>query len=333
MKRAILCVLCILLLFSSSACSAPQQESRTFFALDTYCVLTVWGADESVLEKAETHLRQYESLWNVAHQESIISRLNAGENVELDEKTKELLSLSQKFYWETGGAFDITVAPLVEAYGFYSDEYRVPGEDELSRLLPLVDGAHLFQNGQLSLREGQKIDFGAIAKGYIADKLADFLMDQGAVGAVVSLGGNVCVRGQKADGSAFTVAVTDPEKNENYLGTMSFFEGSLVTAGAYQRNFTIDGVEYHHILDPKTGTPASSDLLSATVLCRDGARADALATACFVLGKDEAIDLWRAQKDFELILVTRQGNLFCTEGLSGQFSATERTVEIVKKNG
>ncbi len=332
MKRFFIFLLSLLLACPLMSCDRSESQTRTVFALDTYCTFTCWGVEDSALSAAEARLLELEKQFSVTEAESLVSRINRGERPELTAEAAHLLLTAQRVTRESDGAFDVTVYPLVEAYGYYTDEYRVPSDAQLSTLLTLV-GGDAYQNGSLSLSEGQKMDFGGIAKGYLADVCADLLRDEGASGVLLSFGGNVCARGNKPDGSLFRVAVMDPKDTSAYLGTVEMTDASLVTAGAYQRGFEENGVYYHHILDPKTGRPAQSGLLSATVLCKDGARADALATACFVLGEEGALSLWREVGDFELILVREDGSVLYTEGLEGKFTSEKRGTEFAKKNG
>lgn len=333
MKRLFLCLVSFLLLVFGSSCQTVRPVSRTLFALDTYCTVTAYGVEESSLDAVEVRLAELEKQYSITEQDSLVSRVNRGELIALSEEPAALLRAAQSVSRETNGAFDVTVAPLVDAYGYYSDDYRVPSDAELSKLLPLVGGADLVdQEGRLLLSEGQQIDLGGIAKGFIADCCIDVLREEGAHGAVLSFGGNVAAFGTKTDGAPFTVAIADPEDPDAYLGTLHLKDASLVTAGAYQRGFYEDGVYYHHILDPKTGKPADSGLLSATVLCSDGARADALSTACFILGREGALDLWKREGGFELILVEEDGSILCTEGLNGNFTAEKKEVKFVEKN-
>lgn len=335
-QTGLLLLSCLLVLSSCGAASgANDVRESTFFALDTYCTLRAYGLDRehaAALEEARARVSWYEENWSVTSSEGEVAALNRGESVKLSDETRAVLKAARETSELTGGAFDVTVAPVVEAYGFYSDHYRVPSEEELADLLSRVGSPLPEIQGEWYQLPGAMIDLGAIAKGFIADALADDLMQAGACGALISLGGNVCARGTKEDGSLFTVAVTDPADPSAYLGTLEMTDASLVTAGGYQRGFTENGVYYHHILDPKTGRPAESGLLSASVLCADGARADALSTACFVLGEEASLSLWRTCGDFELILVREDGGIVCTEGLSSRFVAEGKDAEFVKKN-
>ena len=212
-------------------------------------------------------------------------------------------------------------------------------ETEIDALLPLVGTEHVTLEGtRVTLDEGCAMDLGGIAKGYASDWVEAALRRNGAQRAMVYLGGNVLVLGSKADGSPWRVAVQDPEDSASYAGILSLTDAFAVTSGGYQRWFEENGVRYQHILDPKTGCPAESGLTSVTVVAAAngpdytsetpapgrGALCDALSTALFVMGEEQAIDFWRTSAyDFELVLVTEDGRVLVTEGLSDCFEQTE----------
>ena len=176
---------------------------------------------------------------------------------------------------------------------------------------------------------GRTCTIGGIAKGYAADLLRAQLEKEGVTSATLDLGGDVFVMGRKTDGSDWRIAVKDPADTESYLGVVSAADKFVVTSGVYERYFEENGVRYHHILDPKTGCPAESGLVSVTVLCGNGAWADALSTACFVLGPDGALalrdDLADQGTDFELILVTDDGRVLYTDGLADTFTPNDES--------
>ena len=181
----------------------------------------------------------------------------------------------------------------------------------------------------VSLLDGAQLDLGGIAKGYAADVLRAQLEKEGITSATLDLGGDVFVMGQKSDGSNWRIAVKDPGDTESYLGIVSASDAFIVTSGVYERYFEENGVRYHHIIDPKTGSPAESGLVSVTVLCENGAWADALSTACFVLGTDGALALRNALSaqgtDFELILVTDDDRVLYTGGLADAFTPNDES--------
>ena len=154
------------------------------------------------------------------------------------------------------------------------------------------------------------------------------MRNAGVTSAIISLGGNVQTLGMKPDGSKWSIGITDPNDSETYLGILSAGETAVVTSGSYQRCFTdqITGKTYHHLLDPRTGRPADNTLESVTVICENGALADALSTALFVLGEKNAIRYWqsfgKAEGDyhFQMILITKDDEVICTYGLIDEFS-------------
>lgn len=210
----------------------------------------------------------------------------------------------------------------------------MPSADELKELLSHTGCGKVAlektaDGWTVTLLDGAQLDLGGIAKGYAADLLRAQLEKEGVTSATLDLGGDVFVMGRKTDGSDWRIAVKDPADTESYLGVVSAADKFIVTSGVYERYFEENGVRYHHILDPKTGCPAESGLVSVTVLCGNGAWADALSTACFVLGPDGALalrdDLADQGTDFELILVTDDGRVLYTDGLADAFTPNDES--------
>ena len=225
----------------------------------------------------------------------------------------------------------MTIAPLVELWGITTEHPRVPAREEIDALLPLVGTEHVHAEGtEASLDEGCAIDLGGIAKGYASDCVAALFAASGITGGFASLGGNVYVHGVTADGQLWKVAIQDPQKTDAFACTLHLSDAFVVTSGGYQRNFTgPDGTVYQHIIDPATGYPAVSDLLSVSVITYgaadgQGTRADAYSTALYVMGEEAAVDFWRArQASFDMVLVTEDGRVLYTPGLKDCFDETE----------
>ena len=180
----------------------------------------------------------------------------------------------------------------------------------------------------VALSDGAQLDLGGIAKGYAGDAVRTVLAELNITSAVIDLGGDVGLLGAKPDGSDWRVAVKDPADPSKFLGVLTAADTFVVTSGIYERGFEENGVRYHHIIDPKTGKPAESGLVSVTVVCGDGAWADALSTACFVLGEAGSLalrDTLAAEKNLriELILVTDDGHVRYTAGLAERFEPSE----------
>ena len=326
MRKKVCLLFGVMLLWSSALiCLASEKTTRDIFAMDTHISITVYGEmDSEVLDAAESLLTEREQRWSVTLEESEISRINhaGGNAVAVSEDTAEILSYALRMAENTGGAFDPTIYPLVRAWGFTTDEYRIPQQAEIDRLLKLVDyNLVSVDGGTVNLAEGMQIDLGGIAKGYAGDEVADLLKQHGVESAMINLGGNVHVIGNKPDGSAWKIGVKSPA-DDGLLGVLSVCDQCIITSGAYERYFTAeDGTKYGHIIDPDTGYPVDNGVLSVTVVGSEGGRCDALSTALFVMGADGACDYWRENEGFEMIILAEDGSLYITEGIEADFAA------------
>lgn len=303
-----------------------NRHEATTFAMDTIMSFVVLHEDgEELLIDAEQEIRRLENLLSVTLEDSEISRLNraAGEKaVPLSTDTMELLTLGKEYSAYTNGAFDIAISPIVKAWGFTEEEHHVPTQAELDALLPLTDPADLLLEDETAYLQqaGMAIDLGGIAKGYASDQVAELLREKGVESAILSLGGNVYGVGTKPGGEKWEVALANPLDANDYCGLISISDQAVVTSGGYQRYFEENGKTYHHIIDPKTGYPAENELLSVTILCENGAKADVLSTALFVMGPEDAAAFWREQGGFEAIFITKDGEVIATEGADACFA-------------
>jgi thiamine biosynthesis lipoprotein ApbE len=179
--------------------------------------------------------------------------------------------------------------------------------------------------------QGMEIDLGGIAKGFTSSRVMEVFKEHGVEHGLVSLGGNVQALGAKENGKAWRVAIQNPESELDYLGVLDIEDKCVITSGGYERFFEKDGVRYHHIIDPRTGYPADSGIISATIISKDGTLADGLSTSLFIMGKDEAEKYWRSNADrFDYILEDKEGKLYVTEG-AADLLTTEAETEVVKK--
>lgn len=327
------------------------QESIQVIAMDTVMIFTIYGEKSThAAYAAENEVRRLEGLLSRTDPDSDVSRLNAapaGEKVEVDDSTRELLETAQLYAMMTDGAFDCTLAPVSSAWGFTEDSFRVPAQAELDQLLEHV-GWDKFQVSEwpalhASHDEGVQIDLGGIAKGYVTDVIAEILEENNIPRATISLGGNVLAWGDRPDGEPWLVGIQDPGRpdEEAYVGGLYLEDAFAVTSGSYQRYFEENGKRYHHIIDPATGCPAESGLISVTVVEKrekdeysnilgSGAECDALSTALFVMGEEKALEFWRTQKEtrkpvFDLVLVTEDGRVVVTDGLADVFTSEENS--------
>ena len=320
MKNAfLLCIFAIILCFS--ACS-PTTVSREFFAMDTVMQITLYNGNQELLQQGINEVSRLENLLSVTKPESDVAKANKNGDTPLSEETASLLQTAKNLSQETNGLFDITVYPAVKAWGFTRDENRVPNTEELTALLPLIDSnAIRIRDNTVTLKKGMEIDLGGIAKGYAADTVATNLEQNGCTGGILSFGGNVKTIGTKPDGSLFQIAVQDPNNATNTLGTLLVGGNTaVVTSGDSQRYFEKDGVKYHHILDPRTAAPAKSDLSSVTVVCASATRADALATALYIMGLEDGLSFVNQKEDIEALFVTKQGEIKPSNGLQERFT-------------
>lgn len=337
MKRLLCLLLALCMVLSLTACGGEQPESVQLFAMDTVMDLTAYGENAAAaLTDASREINRLERLLSRTIDTSEISQINAGGAVTVSEETASLLAQAQTYTAATDGAFDITIAPLVSLWGITTDSPRIPTQQEIDVLLPLVGPEHLHLSGDTAtLDDGCAIDLGGIAKGYASDCAAVLFHRSALTGGCANLGGNVYVYGTNAQKKPWSVAIQDPADSEGYVCTLSLSDAFVVTSGGYQRYFTApDGTVYQHILDPKTGYPAQSDLTSVSVVTRggfggQGTRADAYSTALYVMGEQAAVDFWRGQgMSFDMVLVTADGRVVYTPGLADCFNEREGSAYV-----
>ena len=328
MKKLLPLLLCFLLL---TGC-APKAESLDIFAMDTYMSLVAIG-DEAfdTLQKSANIVNSLEQSMSRTIDSSDVAQLNATGSAELRYDTAVLLEEAIALSEATLGSFDVTIAPLVALWNISGDNPRVPAQEEIDALLPLVGSEHIhLSGGNATLDEGCAIDLGGIAKGFASDRIAQLYHESDLSGGFVSLGGNVYVHGENTDGEKWNVAIQHPEVSGSYACMLSLTDAFVVTSGGYQRYFTAeDGTVYQHILDPATGAPASSDLLSVSIILSyaadelHGSMADAYSTALYVMGETAACDFWAGQQNFDMVLVTRDGRVLYTPNLIDHFTEVE----------
>ena len=319
-------LLAIVCAFGICGCdAAPAYNSALGFYLDT--VITITGyADKATLENAVALCGEYEKVFSRTVNGSDVWRINHGEGspVRVCGDTAELLAMALDICEKSGGALDITIAPASDLWDFKADEPEIPDSGELSSAAKLVDYTKLKLEGDMvTLPAGMAIDLGAVAKGYIADKAAEYLKEKGVESAILNLGGNVVALGCKPDGREWSIGIQDPEKENGKSGySVMVADKSVVTSGIYQRGFDKDGVRYHHILDSATGWPVQNGLASVTIITGSSALADAMSTACFVLGRDKGMS-FAEKMGVQAVFIGTDGKVSCTPALEGKLEKTE----------
>ena len=308
---------------AGSGVTAGEKSSGFGFYFDTVVSVTLYDADETLLSDIWAMCDRYEKLLSKTVEGSDVYRINHadGETVTVDPETWTILSRAKEMNALSGGAFSVTIAPVVALWDFTGGTERMPTAAELEQTLPLVDDTKLVlgENSTVTLPAGMSIDLGGIAKGYIANQVAD-LVSARSSGSAMSFGGNTYVTGTKPSGAAWSIGIQDPNSDTGTpLLVISLDEGTVVTSGVYERYFFRDGVRYHHILDPQTGISAQTGLLSATVVGLDSMAADAFATCCIVLGPEKAISLLEAQGQ-DGLLILEDGSILYTEGFAQKYA-------------
>ncbi len=326
----------MIIIFSLAGCgssekngtdSNSEEAQAEVFAMDTYMTVSAYGkGSEKAVEESVEELKRLDLLLDSSDEDSDVYGMNQDGRGTVEGDVKDLLAQALAMNQSTDGAFDITVYPLLEQWGFISKKYRVVSDEELKNLLPLVGSDQIQfdeQTGEFRYdTPGMKVDFGGIAKGYASDRIMAKMKEAGIESALISLGGNVQALGSKLDGSPWKIAIQNPDGSGDYLGILSMENKAVITSGGYERYFEEDGEIYHHILDPQTGKPSQSDLVSVTIVCDKGVMGDGLSTALFVKGRQGAVDYWQNQEEsFEMILLDDRENLYITPGLADSFES------------
>lgn len=333
--RKRICFLSFLLLavcLNAGCASGKREDGQTkeessLFAMNTYMTFTAYGdGAKDALKDSEQMLKEVESLWSVTDTESEIYMANhsAGKPVELHEETAGLIKFALEMAESTGGALEPTLYPLLCAWGFTTENHQVPAQEEIDRLLKDTDYRKIrLERNELTVPDTMQLDLGAVGKGYASDLVVEELKAHGVKSAVISLGGNIHVLGQKPDGGNWRVGIKNPSGDGN-LGVLEASDAAIVTSGGYENYFVgEDGRTYWHILDPGDGYPANKGLLSVTIISPEGKLSDALSTALFVMGAKEAETYWRKQGGFDMILISDEGEILLTEGIEKYFSLGE----------
>ena len=315
----------LLFLTGCSAESSPEPVQGTFFAMDTVMDFTIYG-ESGLIDQSESLIASLESLVSVTDTGSELYAINQTGSGTLTGKASSLMEQALEICRRTDGALDLSIYPIVRAWGFTTGSYQVPDEAEIQALLPLVDYRKIQYDaatGTVTLPEGMEIDLGSVAKGYAGQLAAQMLREHGVQSALLNLGGNVQTVGTKPDGSPWQIGIKDPQ-GEDAMMVLSVEDQAVVTSGGYERYFEQDGQTYWHIMDPSTGHPADSGLISVTIVGDEGVVCDGLSTALFVMGLEKAADLWAQSGDFEAVFVTASGEVYITEGLRDRFALTEQ---------
>lgn len=299
--------------------AAPQSVNG--FKLDTFVSITAYTpVDAKVLWDCLALCDNYEKLFSRTRTDSTLYQVNHQTLARIPSELGQLIDTGLEYCRLSNGAFDISIGAVSRLWNFSASEPVLPRENELAAALSLVDyrNIQLSKDGDcwnISMPEGAVLDLGAIAKGYIADKMKEFLLENGVERAIINLGGNVLCVGEKEKGAPFNIGVRRPFGTENEaLVTLAVSDLSVVSSGTYERNFTLDGRFYHHILNPSTGFPYDNGLSQVTIISPTSVEGDCLSTVCFALGLEDGMALINSLENTEAIFVTTDGQSHYSNG-------------------
>ena len=355
----ILCtaLVCPMLLFTgcqnaadTDTAAGKEPISISSIKLNTAVQITIYDSqDKSLLDDCLALCDKYELIFSRTDEESELYKLNhrisdsavSNQTTEtqptpyqingttntwhISEDLAALLSEGLSITKESDGAFDIAIAPLTSLWDFTAEDPKVPDDADIQNALPLCSSDGVTINGQDIILPSDDIQFdvGAIAKGYIADRLKDFLVKKGVNSAIINLGGNVLCIGSKPDGTPFKVGIQKPFADRNETEAIMDITGkSVVSSGIYERCFKQNGKLYHHILNPKTGYPYDNGLISVTIISDQSVDGDALSTTCFALGLDEGLK-FAEKKGVQAVFITEDYELHYTDGFQDEIKVTD----------
>ena len=318
MKRPFLLLSLLISLILFSGCQYRGNNSyveKTDFLLDTVVTVRLYDGNEDQLAGCMELIKKYDGYFSNTDPASDVSKINdsLGTAVSVHPETCELISIACDYGYLSNGAFDVTIGEVSSLWDFRSDDHIVPSDDDISKALSTVDYNNITVSGDEVTLAAGKLDLGGIAKGYISDRLRDYLISEGVTSASISLGGNVYILGTKPDGDLFTVGIQKPfSEDSTPATTIQVRDKSVVTSGVYQRYFEKDGKLYHHLLDTKTGYPIDNDLYSVTIISDDSVDGDALSTMVFSMGLKKGMDYVESTPGIDAIFIDSSGNVLET---------------------
>ena len=361
-KTSVVLSAILILILSLTACAHPGSSGKSpggssgteiidngdgsysceVFAMDTVMNLKAYGDHaEKALSDASSELIRLDGDLDVTNEDSLICALNQRKTDTAGGDTAAVIRQSLRMAELTDGCFDPTIYPIVRAWGFTTEKYRIPDEKEIHELLSHVGytGVSIsdVEDGGLRIAfsdDQTEIDTGGIGKGYASEVIYRVMKEDGVESAVVSLGGNVMTIGSKPDGSRWKVAIEDPDNSDsgNYAGVIQLADKFAITSGGYQRFFEKNGKKYIHIMDPASGHPVDNDLSSVTIVSESGTEGDALSTALYVMGLEKAQEFWKTTDlEFEAILITTEKELYVTEGIADSFTSDYGSLHTITR--
>ncbi len=333
MKKSYIIIL-LVLIFSGILWGNFTQNNKPYekigYALDTQIRIVVYdkGADLTILNKAYNEIIRLEKVLSNFSEDSETYILNEKGEYAVSDELKSIILSGIEITNKTFKNYDLTIYPLSSIWDYKNKKVPSFSQIEEAKRLIGIENVKVSEN-KVTLHNNVKIDVSSLAKGYIADCVIDLLKKEGIKNALVDAGGNIKVMGSvNGKNGSFKIGIKDPNKKEtDSLGFIELKDKSIVTSGIYERNFTYEGKIYHHIIDPFTGYPSESDVVSASVICENSMIADGYATAIVVMGQEKGLKLIEENKDLECIIVKKDNTIILSSGIE-DFTLTNDDYKI-----
>ena len=322
----------------NTAADSREPISATEIKLNTVVTVTIYDSqDRDLLTKCMNLCDKYEKVFSRTSADSELYKLNhrkltpverTEDTYQVSDDLAELISEGLDYSELSKGAFDIAIEPLTSLWDFTAEDSQVPEDSLIQAALPKCDYHNISvdkDKNEITLKtDDTAIELGAIAKGYIADRLKDYLISQNVKSAIINLGGNVLCIGEKTDNSAFKIGIQKPfaDRSET-IAVMDIRDKSVVSSGIYERCFEQDGILYHHLLNPKTGYPYDNGLIAVTIISDKSVDGDALSTTCFALGLEDGMKLAESLDDVQAFFVTSDYEIHYTKDFRKKIKVSE----------
>ena len=331
-------IIFITLIYSIFSNNKDKSISQTYFYMGTVVNITLFGTDDqSCLTDISIIINDLDKKLSKNIKTSEVSKINnLGKNkaLKISNDTYNIIKASLYYSELSKGYFDITINPLVMLWGIGTESANVPSEENIKNSIKKINYKNiLLKNNTITLlSEDTSIDLGGIAKGYIADKIVDYLKENNIDKALINLGGNVYAYGSSTANKAWNIGIRDPEKEPSGPVLKVMLENkSVVTSGSYERFFEKDGIIYHHILNPFDGYPINNNILSISIISDKSIDGDALSTSLYCLGINKALNIAKSLKNIDLIIITKDKKIYITDGIKDNFEVFDKSFEIIIK--
>ncbi len=340
-KKLMIIVLTFVLAIGIVGCArenSKQPISRTEIFMSTPVSITIYdGGNENILDKAFKKVEEVEDLVSINKENTEISELNKNAGVgkvKLSDISYDILKKGLEYSKLSNGSYDITIGPLVKLWNIGFEDAKVPSQDEINEIIDNIDYNNIEINDSTKevflTKKGMEIDLGSIAKGYIADEIANILKQEGVHRAIIDLGGNIYALGSKSSDSNWKIGIQNPFNDRGeVVGGIEVSNKTVVTSGIYERFIEEDGVKYHHILNPKTGYPYETDVAGVSIITDKSIDADALSTLTFTKGLEKGLKFIEGLDNVDAIFITNDKKIYITENIRDSFKLINTEFEIV----